>query len=288
MSTPMSNLITADALHTLIVSGASVRLLDVRWRLDKPDGRADHHAAHLPGAVYVDLDTELARPGDPAEGRHPVPSHEQLQDGARRWGLRNGDTVVAYDDNGSVAAACAWWLLRRTGVDIRVLDGGLGAWRAAGLPIESGDVTPEAGDVVLEASAEGELSIDEAAGLPEHGVLLDVRVAERYRGETEPVDPIAGHIPGAVNLPAAGNIAADGTLQGLDALRASFASVGIEPGTEVAAYCGSGVNAAHTALALAEIGIDAKLYSGSWSAWSNTPGRPVATGAEPEGEREAQ
>src|SRR5690606_12322819 len=113
------------------------------------------------------LDTELAQHGDPAEGRHPVPSHEQLQDAARRWGLRSGDIVVAYDDNGSVAAARAWWLLRRTGVDIRVLDGGLGAWRAAGLPIESGEVTPEVGDVVLEASVEGELSIDEAAGLPE-------------------------------------------------------------------------------------------------------------------------
>lgn len=280
----MSNLISADALDVLIQAGAPVRLLDVRWHLDRPDGYADYLEGHLPGAVFVPLDTELAAHGAAADGRHPVPPHDALQRAARRWGLRGGDVVIAYDNNGSVAAARAWWLLRRTGVDIRVLDGGLGAWTAAGFTLDADDVVPEPGDVVLTDSTEGEMSIDEAAALPERGVLLDVRAAARYRGEVEPVDPIAGHIPGAINLPAAGNIAADGTLNGLAALREAFAGVGVEPGTEVAAYCGSGVNAAHTALALAEIGIDAKLYSSSWSAWSNTPGRPVAVGETPDGE----
>ncbi|HPT95277.1 MAG TPA: sulfurtransferase [Microbacteriaceae bacterium] len=281
----MSNLITAEALHSLVEAGAPVRLLDVRWHLDRPDGHGDYLAGHLPGAVFVGLDTELAAHGAASEGRHPVPSNDALQLAARRWGLRDGDVVVAYDNNGSVAAARAWWLLRRTGVDVRVLDGGLGAWTAAGFPVDTGEVTPPVGDVVLIPSTEGELSIDEAAALPEHGVLLDVRAAVRYRGESEPIDPIAGHIPGAINLPAAGNIAADGTLNGLAALREAFAGVGVEPGTPVAAYCGSGVNAAHTALALAEIGIPAQLFSGSWSAWSNTPGRPVAVGEAPDDER---
>lgn len=284
----MSNLISPPALHALLVSGAPVRVLDVRWQLDRPEhGHADYLSGHLPGAVFVSLDSELSGPGAPSEGRHPLPSHDALQQAARRWGVRAGDTVVAYDDNGSVAAARAWWLLRRTGIDVRVLDGGLGAWRAAGFRIDVDDVTPAPGDVVLDESREGELSIDEAAALPAAGVLLDVRVAVRYRGESEPVDPVAGHIPGAINLPAAEHIAADGTLNDLSALRAAFArvGVGVTEGTPVAAYCGSGVNAAHTALALAEIGIDAQLFSGSWSSWSNTPGRPVALGAEPDGER---
>lgn len=279
----MSNLITPEALASLIADDAPVRVIDVRWRLDQPDGRIDYLAGHLPGAVYVDLDTELAQHGAAAEGRHPLPSHTTLQNAARRWGVNEGDIVVAYDDAGSVAAARAWWLLRRTGIDVRVLDGGLGLWTAQGRPIDTGEVLMPTGDVTLDESLEGELSIDEAAALPEHGVLLDVRVAPRYRGETEPIDPIAGHVPGAVNLPAAQHIAADGTMVDAATLRAAFAEAGVTEGTAVAAYCGSGINAAHTALALAEAGIEARVYSGSWSQWSNTPGRPVAVGAEPGG-----
>lgn len=281
----MSNLISAEALQLLLTQRAPVRLLDVRWRLDQPDGRADYLAEHLPGAVFVDLDSELATHGAPAEGRHPLPSHEVLQQAARRWGLRAGDIVVAYDDNGSVPAARAWWLLRRTGVDVRVLDGGLGAWKAAGFGLENGDVTPAPGDVTLRDTREGELTIDEAAVFPAHGVLLDVRAPARYRGETEPLDPIAGHIPGAINLPAPDQIAADGRLKAPSELGAAFTNVGVTEGTQVAAYCGSGVNAAFMALALAEIGIAARLFSGSWSSWSNTPGRPVALGAAPDGAR---
>lgn len=280
----MSNLITPDALDALIAEGAQVRLIDVRWRLDRPDGRADYLEGHLPGAVYVDLNTELAQHGAASEGRHPLPSHATLQAAARRWGVNDGDIVVAYDDAGSVSAARAWWLLRRTGVDVRVLDGGLGFWTATGRPVQSGEVLNPEGDVTLAESLAGELSIDEAAALPAHGVLLDVRVAPRYRGETEPIDPIAGHVPGAINLPAASHIAADGTLVDSATLRAAFAEAGVTEGTLVAAYCGSGINAAHTALALAEVGIEARVYSGSWSQWSNTPGRPVALGGTPDGD----
>lgn len=279
---PVSPLISAVDLNEQLKGGRGIRLLDVRYRLDQPDGRADHLAAHLPGAVYVDLDTELATLGEPSEGRHPLPSRATLQDAARRWGLDDGDPVAIYDDYRSVAAARAWWLLRAAGVeDVRVLDGGLAAWRAAGLPLEEGEVVPPRGSVTLGEPAGG-LRIDEAASWPEHGVLLDARAPERYRGETEPYDPIPGHIPGAVNLPADAVLHGDGFASPAE-IRAAFASVGATADAPLAAYCGSGLNAAHTVLAGASAGLDVAVYSGSWSEWSNTPGRPVATGAEPDG-----
>ena len=279
---PVFPLISARDLHERIQAGGGIRLLDVRYRLDQPDVRADYRAAHLPGAVYVDMDTELATHGAASEGRHPLPSRETLQDAARRWGLDDADAVVVYDDYRSVAAARAWWLLRQAGVaDVRVLDGGLSAWRAAGLPLEQGEVVPAPGSVTL-GDPEGGLTIDEAAAWPERGVLLDARAPERYRGETEPYDPIAGHIPGAVNLPADAVLNGD-AFASPDAVRAAFEAVGVTDGTPIAAYCGSGLTAAHTALAGASAGIDVAVYPGSWSQWSNTPGRPVATGPEPRG-----
>lgn len=276
---PGSPLISAEDLSVLLEGERRVRLLDVRYRLDKPDGRADHRAGHLPGAVYVDMDTELATHGAATEGRHPLPSRETLQDAARRWGLDDGDAAVVYDDYRSVAAARAWWLLRNAGVDVRVLDGGLSAWRAAGLPLETGEVEPDRGSVVLGTSAAG-ISIDEAAAWPRRGVLIDARAPERYRGETEPFDPVAGHIPGAVNLPADAVLAGDGFASPA-AIRSAFEGVGVTAGTAVAAYCGSGLTAAHTALAGATAGLEVAVYPGSWSQWSNTPDRPVATGAQP-------
>lgn len=278
----MSRFVSATDLHDLLAQGAPVRLIDVRWRLDRPEaGHDDYLTGHLPGAVFVSLDRELSTHGEPAEGRHPVPSTETLQAAARRWGVREGDTVIAYDDAKGTAAARAWWLLQQAGVDVRVLDGGLRAWTAAGFPLATDDVTPEQGDVVLRELGRGALTIDEAAAFPRTGVLLDVRAPERYRGETEPLDPVAGHIPGARNLPTLRHLDADGKLLDRDTVLASFAEVGVTPGTPVAAYCGSGVTAAHTALVLAEVGIDAAVFPGSWSQWSNTPGRPVATGAQP-------
>ncbi|WP_460797979.1 sulfurtransferase [Microbacterium sp. GXF0217] len=279
----MSHVLSAAELSDLIVTEPRLRLLDVRWRLDRPDGRADHLAGHIAGAVYVDLDGELAAQGDPSQGRHPLPTTAGLQDAARRWGLSAGDVVVAYDDARGIAAARAWWLLRQAGVDARVLDGGLRSWTSARYALESGPVTPIPGDIELAEIGVDALSIDEAALFPASGILLDVRAPERYRGESEPLDPAAGHVPGAVNAPTGGLFGADGLLLDRDALRRRFADLGVTEGTPVAAYCGSGIAATHTALALSEIGIDAAVFPGSWSQWSRDTDRPVATGARPQG-----
>ncbi|MEU4014385.1 sulfurtransferase [Microbacterium sp. NPDC028030] len=278
----MSDFVSAAELNDLREQGTPVRVIDVRWRLDRPEaGHGDYLSGHIPGAVFASLDAELSTHGAPAEGRHPLPSTATLQAAARRWGVRAGDTVVAYDDSKGISAARAWWLLRQGGVDVRVLAGGIRAWRAAGFAVATDDVIPEPGDVVLDEIGRDALSIDEAAAFPASGVLLDVRAPERYRGDTEPLDPIAGHIPGARNLPTLRHLDAEGGILDRDTVLATFAEVGVNPGTPVAAYCGSGVTAAHTALILHEVGIDAKVFPGSWSQWSNTPGRPVATGDQP-------
>ena len=262
-----------------------MHVLDVRWRLDRPDGRPEYEAGHVPGAVYVDLDHELAEQGEPTDGRHPLPSIEHLQAAARDWGLNDGETVVVYDDLKNLSAARAWWLLRAAGVaDVRLLDGSLRGWTAAGLPLETGRVASAPGHVHLEYGHMPLIGIDEAAGFPEKGVLLDARAEERYRGETEPVDPRAGHIPGARNTPTTANVDADGRFLAPDALRARFAAEGVTGDVPVATYCGSGVTAAHNAVALALAGFTPALYPGSWSQWSNHPDRPVATGASAGGE----
>lgn len=277
----MSNFVSAAELDDLLRQGAPVRVLDVRWHLDRPDGHGEYLDGHIPGAVFVPLHTELATHGEPAEGRHPLPSTAKLQSAARRWGVNRGDIVIAYDDAKGLGAARAWWLLRQAGVDVRVLDGGIRAWKAAGLPVATDDVVPETGDVVLREIGEDAISIDEAAAFPGSGILLDVRAPERYRGETEPYDPVAGHIPGALNVPMAVHLDPEGKILDQATLRQTFADVGVTPGVPVAAYCGSGVTAAHTALIADEVGIPLKVFPGSWSQWSNTPGRPVATGDQP-------
>lgn len=291
----MQTLITADELQGLLDSPAPPHVLDVRWRLDRPDGSADHRAGHIPGAVYVDLDHELSEHGLPAsEGRHPLPRLETLQRAARRWGLQPGRTVVVHDDLQNLAAARAWWLLRRAGVvDVRVLDGALEAWRRAGLPLETGAVRPEpstirlhdprqelpqvaaAGAVDLEAVTR--LSARLSRGLPGEALLVDVRAPERFTGEHEPIDPRAGHIPGAVNLPTSGNTDDDGRFLPSDALRARLRAAGAEKDRPVVSYCGSGVNAAHATLAAHLAGFEAVLYPGSFSQWSQHPELEVAT-----------
>jgi thiosulfate/3-mercaptopyruvate sulfurtransferase len=179
-----------------------------------------------------------------------------------------------------MSAARAWWLLRDAGVgDVRVLDGGLAAWRRAGLPLEAGDVEAVRGDVLLTPGRLPVLDADGAAGFA--GSLLDARAGERYRGEVEPIDPRAGHIPGAVSAPTAGNLDAEGRFLSPEALRARFTSLGVDLDGPVAAYCGSGITASHEVLALAVAGIDAALFPGSWSAWSSDPSRPAATGPTP-------
>lgn len=269
----------ATALANAAAGGRAVRLLDVRWRLDRPDGRADYRSGHLPGAVYVDLDTQLARKGEPAEGRHPLPPIESFQADARSWGIDDGDLVVVYDDLGNMSAARAWWLLRHGGMeDVRMLDGGLSAWVASGRPLENGDVTASPGNVSLSFGHLPVVSMEQAASVANDGVLLDARAPERYRGEVEPVDPRAGHIPGARNTPTTANLDDSGRFLAADALRARFVASGVTDNAPVATYCGSGVTAAHNAAALMLAGFTPALYPGSWSQWSQHADKAVATG----------
>jgi thiosulfate/3-mercaptopyruvate sulfurtransferase len=258
-------------------------LLDVRWALGDARGRAKYLGGHLPGAVFVDLETELADPPSGADGRHPLPSLQRLQAAARRWGISQGDAVVAYDASGGMAAARAWWLLRWAGLtDVRLLDGGLEAWQRAGGPLEAGNVEREPGDVSVTGGGMPVLTIGQAAALPAcGGVLLDARAGERYRGEVEPVDPRAGHVPGAVSAPTTGNLSPDGSFRPTAELRDRFTALGVGPGRQVGVYCGSGVTAAHQVAALAAAGIEAALWPGSWSQWCADPGRPAAIGPAP-------
>jgi thiosulfate/3-mercaptopyruvate sulfurtransferase len=255
-------------------------LLDVRWGLGLADGHLQYVEGHIPGAVYVDLDAELAGPPSPADGRHPLPSLAVLQTAARRWGITADSSVVAYDDAGNLAAARAWWLLLWAGLtDVQLLDGGLGAWRRAGYELETGEITPCPGDVSLSAGHLPVLDADDAARLAEDGTLLDARAAERFRGELEPIDPIAGHIPGAVNAPTTDNLREDGAFAPAGELAARFRALGVDGTARLGVYCGSGVTAAHEVAALAIAGIDIPpLYVGSWSQWSNDPARPIAVG----------
>lgn len=282
-------LITAAELHERLGAHPRPAVLDVRWSLGDPHGRKHFAARRIPGSVYVDLDTELAAAASPQAGRHPLPELADLQAAARRWGLRgdsgaDGHSVVVLDDNGGLAAARAWWLLRWAGLrDVRVLDGGLRAWEQAGFPVEDESTTPytpEEGGVVLRPGHLPVIDADTAARTAQTGLLLDARATERYRGELEPVDPRAGHIPGAVSAPTADNLTAQQTFRPAAELCARFARLGAADADTVGVYCGSGVTAAHELLALAIAGIDGALYPGSWSQWSNDPQRPVATGPE--------
>lgn len=270
-----------NALATTLASAAPPTVIDVRWRLGGPPGRRQYEAAHIPGAAFVDLDAELCgRPG--AGGRHPLPDPAELERALRAAGVRSGRPVVAYDGGECQAAARLWWTLRWAGHEaVQVLDGGYAAWAEAGHPVEPGAVTPEPGDFAV---TPGGMAVLDAAGallMAREGVLLDARAATRYRGEEETVDPIAGHIPGALNLPAAELIGPDGRFWPAEELRARFARLGVTSGTAVGAYCGSGVTAANTLLALAVAGLPeatggAALYVGSWSEWVADPVRTVA------------
>lgn len=274
--------------HRLIWSERPPVVLDVRWALGAPDGRSAYARGHLPGAVFVDLETELAAPASPERGRHPLPSLADLEAAARRWGISQDSTVLVYDDAGGTSAARAWWLLRWAGVErVAIIDGGLRAWDEAGHHLEDGFVRPRPGEVQLREGGLPTIGIDDAAvwadgdadGGSGAGVLLDARAGERFRGEVEPVDPRAGHIPGATSAPTLGNLTEAGWLREPEELRERFEALGVAPGAKVAAYCGSGVTAAHTVAVLASLGVDAALFPGSWSQWSNDDARPIATGA---------
>ncbi|MCF3961746.1 sulfurtransferase [Streptomyces fuscigenes] len=280
----MTAIISASDLSDELAGARPPVLLDVRWRLSTAgagapafDGRAEYEAGHVPGAVYVDLDAELA--GPPGErGRHPLPDTAEFGAAMRRAGVRADTPVVTYDGGQGWAAARAWWLLRWSGhPDVRVLDGGLAAW--GDRPLETGAATPEEGDFLPVPGTLALLDADGAAALAREGLLLDARAGERYRGEVEPIDRVGGHIPGAVSAPTTDNVTADGTFRPAAELAARFAALGAAEASEVGVYCGSGVSAAHQVLALEVAGVPAALYAGSWSEWTQDESRPVATGA---------
>jgi thiosulfate/3-mercaptopyruvate sulfurtransferase len=296
-------LITVAELADALAGQEPPTLLDIRWRLGGPPGIDAYRAGHLPGAVYVDLDTQLAGlPG--AGGRHPLPATADFEAAMRGAGVQAGRDVVVYDEGDGTIAARAWWLLRyfghgraRGGSDgaagdgaarngagqVRVLDGGYRAWQAAGQPVSTADVTAAPGDFSAEPGHLPMLDAAGAADVARSGVLIDARAPARYRGETEPADPVAGHIPGALSAPTAENVTSAGLFRSAAELQARFASLGVEPGSgpQAGAYCGSGVTAAHTILALELAGIPAALYVGSWSGWIADAARPVATGPQP-------
>ncbi|MFD7879483.1 sulfurtransferase [Streptomyces sp. NPDC059766] len=283
----MNAIISAAELATALSGERPPTLLDVRWQLSvakaagEPafDGRAEYAAGHVPGAVFVDLDAELAAEPGP-DGRHPLPDIAEFGAAMRRAGVSSKAPVIVYDGGQGWAAARAWWLLRWTGhPDVRVLDGGLPAWQGD----LSVDVPATAeGDFEPVPQATGFLDADGAAALARSGVLFDARAGERYRGEVEPIDRVGGHIPGAVSAPTTQNVTADGRFLPAGELNARFRALGADDGTEVGVYCGSGVSGAHEVLALAVAGIPSALYVGSWSQWSSDPSRPVAVGPDPQ------
>ena len=255
-----------------------VTVLDVRYVAGGPPGETAFLEGHVPGARFVDLDTDLADPPGTG-GRHPLPDEATFEVAMRRAGVRDGRPVVVYDDWQGRAAARAWWLLRHHGhTDVRLLDGGWSAWQAAGLPVEAGPTSPLDGDFTV--ARDKAMPVVEADAVPGVEVLVDARAPERYAGETEPLDPVAGHIPGAVNVPTTANLGEDGRFRSADELREVYAAVGARPGADVAAYCGSGVTAAHDVLAMELAGVRAALYPGSWSGWITDPDRPVERSAD--------
>ncbi|HEX2132076.1 MAG TPA: sulfurtransferase [Actinophytocola sp.] len=281
-----SPLVSCTELAASLAGPRPPVLLDVRWRLGGPPGREDYDRGHLPGAVFLDLDVDLAGPPGTG-GRHPLPEPDTLQRALRAAGVRAERPVVVYDaDNGSVAAR-AWWLLRWAGHErVSVLDGGFAAWSAEHRLITTATPTPQPGDFPVRPGGMPVVDASGAAALARDGVLIDARAPERYRGDIEPIDKRAGHIPGAINAPFTGHVGDNGRWRPPAQLAERFAGAGVSADTPVGAYCGSGVTAASVVLALEVAGITttrtpAHLYVGSWSEWSANPARPATTGPEP-------
>jgi thiosulfate/3-mercaptopyruvate sulfurtransferase len=278
--TSESVLTSPAELADLLGSERPPILADVRWSLGGPPGKPDFVASHIPGAVWVDLEAQLASPPG-AGGRHPLPRIDVFQQAMRDIGVCEDSLVVAYDAATSQAAARLWWLLSDAGhQQVRVLNGGLAAWIAAGLPTVSGPGAPSTqGDFVARPGQRAQVNAAEIAaklGVSDGLTLVDVRASERYSGDKEPIDPVAGHIPGAISMPATANLDVDGRFLPPAEIAARYAAAGGVEGAVL--YCGSGVTAAQSLLALESAGLTAAIYPGSWSDWITDSTRPIATG----------
>jgi thiosulfate/3-mercaptopyruvate sulfurtransferase len=270
-------LIAVDELARLLDAREAVVLLDV---IDEQGGAPDDRPK-IPGAVSVHLATDFCGRPTPAAGRRPLPDVRDLQAKARAWGIRSDSIIVVYDNSGGAQASRAWWTLRWAGLaNVRVLDGGYGAWIATGRPSSNHVATRAAlaGDVVLTSGGMPTIDAEEAAALATQSGLLDARARAAYAGD--PAKAGTGHIPGAIHAAAGDNIA-DGKFKSNAELRARFSTLGADGSRKIGVYCGSGNAAAHAIAAMSAAGLEAALYVGSWSAWSADPSRPVATGPEP-------
>jgi len=283
LTTRNSPLISADDLHGLIGS-EHIRIADVRWYLNRPEaGRAAYAEGHVPTAVFVDLDEDLAdHDGLGAPGRHPLPSPQAFAARMGELGFGSDDLIVAYDDVGGSIAARMWWMLDNLGHSggAAVLDGGVQAWRAAGYDLSSEEVMHPPRRMKLRTKWTNVIERDDLARRLGALTLLDARSPERYRGEVEPIDPVAGHIPTAVSAPVNDNLDAKGRMKTADELRAAYRPL-LEDGRPTVVACGSGTTACHDILALRVAGLpEPILYVGSYSDWSRS-GMPIATGSDP-------
>jgi len=278
-------LIDCATLHAHLTDPAWI-VVDCRFNLmDTEAGRRDYRAGHIPDARYAHLDEDLSGPITPTGGRHPLPDPDRLAQTLGGWGIASTTQVIAYDDSGGAIASRLWWLLRWLGHRrCAVLDGGLSAWHKHALPLDAAIPAPTS--AVFTALPDDSLWVDSGTILTDvvagKRLLLDARAAVRFRGEQEPIDPIAGHVPGAVSLPLEGNLSAAGMFLEPPALKARFAAVlGARAPAEAIHMCGSGVTACHNLLAMESAGLQgSKLYAGSWSEWLRDPARPIATGME--------
>jgi thiosulfate/3-mercaptopyruvate sulfurtransferase len=281
----MQPVITPHELASMLAGADPPVVVDVRWSLTGPPSHVDYRAGHLPGAVYLDVDADLAGPPGPG-GRHPLPFPPALQATLRAVGVHVTTPIVVYDAADGSVAGRLWWLLRWAGHPaVTVLDGGIAAWRSAGLPVSVEMPRPRPGTFIARPGGMPVLDATQAAKLARNGILLDARAAARYRGETEPVDPRAGHIPGALSAPFSELTDTQGRWLPPSRLRELAHRWGVT-GADVGVYCGSGINACAVVLGLELAGITSAqlptaLYAGSWSQWCTDPDRPVATGPEP-------